>query len=222
MYRLYFCAGTAAFGPQAVLEGAGLPHELVIIDTAAGAQRRPDYLAINPLGNVPALITPEGEVLYETAAVMLYLADRHGLEDLAPPVGHALRGLFYRSLFYLSNTLQTDYKRDYYPERFSTDAADAPRIKTKARETLAESWRLVEAQRRRTLSPGRALQPGRHLLGDAGHMVRAHRGAAVGLPGGGTLFRTGRRAARRAALPGTAGRGRQRRQMTPASLTIPC
>ncbi len=146
MYRLYFCAGTAAFGPQAVLEEAGLPHELVILDTAAGAQRRPDYLAINPLGNVPALITPEGEVLYETAAVMLYLADRHGLEDLAPPVGHALRGLFYRSLFYLSNTLQTDYKRDYYPERFSTDAADAPRIKTKARETLAESWRLVEAQ----------------------------------------------------------------------------
>lgn len=146
MYRLYFCAGTAAFGPQAVLEEAGLPHELVIVDTAAGAHRRPDYLAVNPLGRVPALVTPEGEVLYETAAVMLYLADRHGLEDLAPPVGHPLRGLFYRSLFYLSNTLQTDYKRYYYPERFSTDAADAPRIRVQARQDLKESWRPVDAQ----------------------------------------------------------------------------
>ena len=143
LYRLYFKEGTAAFGPQAVLEEAGLPHELVIVDTTTGAQRQPDYLALNPSGKIPTLVTPEGEVLYETAAIMLYLADRHGLDDLAPPVGHPLRGLFYRSLFYLSNVLQTDFKRYYYPERFTSDAAGAPQIKSQAKETLKESWRPV-------------------------------------------------------------------------------
>lgn len=146
MYRLYFKAGTAAFGPQAVLEEAGLAHELVTVDTSAGAHRQPDYLALNPTGKIPTLVTPEGEVLYETAAIMLYLADRHGLDDLAPPVGHPLRGLFYRSLFFLSNVLQTDFKRYYYPERFTNDASDAPGIKAKAQATLKESWRLLEAQ----------------------------------------------------------------------------
>ena len=55
------------------------------------------------------------------------------------------RGLFLRSLLYLTNTVQNDYKRYYYPERFSTDPADAPRIKAKALEALVDSWRPVDA-----------------------------------------------------------------------------
>ncbi len=144
MYRLYWCEGTAAFGPQAVLEEGGLEHEIVRVDIEAGENRRPDYLKINPVGKVPTLVLPDGQVLTEAAAIMLYLAERHGLDELAPAVGDPARGAFYRWLFYLTNTVQEDYKRYYYPERFSTDPADAPRIKAEAVEALVESWRHVD------------------------------------------------------------------------------
>ncbi len=49
-----------------------------------GREPTPEFLAINPAGLVPVLITPEGEPLHEVAALMIYLADRHGLTDLAP------------------------------------------------------------------------------------------------------------------------------------------
>jgi len=143
MYTLYWSEGTASFGPQAVLEEAGLKYQLIKIDTTSGEHNKPEYLAINPLGKVPALVLPDGQSLYEAAAIMLYLADHHHVDDLAPPVDDPLRGLFYRSLFYLSNTVQTDYKRFYYPERFSTDAADAQRIKEKSVATLIADWRPV-------------------------------------------------------------------------------
>lgn len=146
MYRLYWSEGTASFGPQVVLEEGGLDHEIVEVDIAAGQNRRPDYLKINPLGTVPALVRPDGQVLTEAAAIMLYLAERHGLDELAPAVGDPGRGLFLRSLFYLTNTVQDDYRRFYYPERISTDPADAPRIKAKAVEALIESWRHVDDQ----------------------------------------------------------------------------
>ena len=144
MYKLYWSEGTASFGPQAVLEEAGLEHEIIAIDIASGENREPDYLAISPLGKVPALILPDGQVLYESAAIMVYLAEQHKVDDLVPPAGHPSRGLFYRSLFYLANTVQNDYKRFYYPERFSVDPEDAPKIKARSVEHLIASWRPVD------------------------------------------------------------------------------
>ncbi len=144
MYTLYWAEGTASFGPQSTLEESNIKYKIVKIDTTKGEHRTPDYLAINPLGQVPTLVLPDGGVLYETAAIMLYLADIHHLDDLAPPVDHPLRGLFYRSLFGLSNGIQNDYKRFYYPDRFSADAADAPGIKAKACADLIAGWRLVD------------------------------------------------------------------------------
>lgn len=145
MYTLYWAEGTASFGPQAVLEEANIKHRIVKIDTTIGEQRAPEYLAINPTGKVPSLVLPDGEILFETAAIMLYLADAHQLGDLAPPVDHPLRGLFYRSLFLLSNTIQNDYKRFYYPERFSADVAAVCGIKKKAKDDLIAGWQIVDA-----------------------------------------------------------------------------
>lgn len=143
MYKLYWSEGTAAFGPQVVLEEADLDYQIIEIDLAAGENNAADYLAINPVGKVPALVLPDGQILYEAAAIMLYLAEHHRLDDLAPPADHPLRGLFLRSLFYLTNTVQNDYKQFYYPERYSTDPADGPRIKAKSVENLIANWRPV-------------------------------------------------------------------------------
>lgn len=142
MYKLYWAEGTASFAPHAVLEEAGVPYELAVVDLAAGEQRSPAYLAVNPRGKVPALLLPEGGVLSEAAAICLYLAERLELSELVPAPDDPLRGRFLESLFYLSTTLQEAYKRVYYPKRFSSDPADA---EARGREALMDCWRAVEA-----------------------------------------------------------------------------
>ncbi len=143
MYKLYWDQGTAAMAPQIVLEEAALDYERVRVDTRSGETRAAAYLALNPAGYVPALVTDEDVILYESAAICLYLCDHHGLA-LAPATDDPARGLMYRCLFYLTNTVQEAYKQHYYPERLTTDPADAPRISAKGTENLVERWKVVD------------------------------------------------------------------------------
>ena len=144
MYILYGGGVSRSVGPQMVLEEAGLDYELREIDIAAGEHRTAAFLAINPAGYVPALTTPEGETLHEAAAIMLYLADRHGLDDLAPPPGDPLRGRFYSRLFFHTNDIQPAQKRCGYPERYAVDPDHIPRVREAAREAARERWRVLD------------------------------------------------------------------------------
>ena len=94
------------------------------IDVLKGEHRAAEFLAINPAGLVPALITPDGDALYEVAALMLYLADRHGLTDLAPMVTDPRRGPFLSTVFNIAGDIQSEMKRFYYPHRFSLRRED--------------------------------------------------------------------------------------------------
>jgi len=144
MYKLYWNKDTAAVAPEMVLEEAGLAYEKIVIDAFGGETWQADFLAINPAGYIPALIRDDGSILYESAAICLYLCDRHGLSELLPPPEDPDRGLLYRGLFYQTSTIQDAYKRYYYAHRFSTDEADAPRIKEKALEALIERWKVMD------------------------------------------------------------------------------
>ena len=144
MYKLFWGAGSAAFAPQAVMEEAEIPHERIPVDFRANETRNPKFLAINPAGYVPALITETEEVIYESAAIVLYLCDRHALESLAPAPQDPQRGLFLRSIFYLTNTVQECYKHYYYADRYSNDPAATSGIKEQAVENLIERWKLVD------------------------------------------------------------------------------
>ena len=144
MYVLYGGGVSRAVGPQMVLEEAGLAYELREIDIAAGEHRGPEFLAINPAGYVPALTTPEGETLHEAAAIMLYLAERHGLDDLAPRVDDPLRGRFLSRLFFQTNDIQPAMKRSFYPERYAVNPGDIPRVREAAREAARERWSVLD------------------------------------------------------------------------------
>jgi len=146
MDKLYWSAGTAAFAPQAMLEEAGVPYEIVDLEykTKQG-HRTPDYLALNPGGYIPALVTGEGEAITESAAIMLWLGERHAEVGLVPLPGDPDRGRFLRWLFYMTNTVQDCYKRYYYPDRYSAAPDDAPRIKAQARRDQVARWQPVEA-----------------------------------------------------------------------------
>ena len=78
----------------------------------------PEFLAINPAGLVPVLITLEGDALYEVAALMVYLADRHQLTELAPAVTDPQRCLFLSAVFHIASDIQSEMKRFHFPPPF--------------------------------------------------------------------------------------------------------
>lgn len=133
MYILYGGDFTRSWLVQWVLEEGGLPFQFRNIDIVKGEHRKAEFLAINPAGLVPVLITPEGEALSEAAALMVYLADRHGLSELAPPPGDPLRGLFLQTIFHLVSDIQSEMKRFHFPHRFSPRTEDNFKIQDMAK-----------------------------------------------------------------------------------------
>lgn len=117
MLTLYFAPDNASLVLRLALEEAGLPYETVLVDRAAKAQKKPEYLALNPAGLIPTLITPQGPMA-ETGACLLWLCDTYPDAGLGPSTGDEKRGAFLRWLFYLSNTIHPDLIRLFYPDRY--------------------------------------------------------------------------------------------------------
>lgn len=86
-----------------MLEETGAPYEVVNVDYAT--MKSDDYLAVNPMGKVPA-ITHGDEVVTETAAICAYLADAFPEAGLIPPAGHRKRGTYYRWLFFAAGPVE--------------------------------------------------------------------------------------------------------------------
>jgi glutathione S-transferase len=144
MYTLYWSRLSIASAVQMALEALELEYEIREVDTITGQHRKPEYLAINPAGWIPSLITPEGLILHEAPGIMLYLADRHGRPGLVPEIDDPLRGIFYAKYFFLANDIHPVMKRHYYPHRYSTDAADTPRIKAQSLIAARDRWRVLD------------------------------------------------------------------------------
>ena len=87
-----------------MLEEIGHPYETVVLDYASG-MKSPDYLAINPMGKVPA-IRHGDTVVTEGAAICAYLADMFPDAGLAPPSGNERRGPYYRWLFFAAGPVE--------------------------------------------------------------------------------------------------------------------
>jgi glutathione S-transferase len=136
MYILYGGDFTRAVLVQWVLEEGNLDYELRKIDIQTGEHRAAAFLAMNPAGLVPVLITPEGEALYEAAALMVYLADRHQLAELAPAVTDPRRGLFLSAVFHIASDIQPEMKRFHFPHRFSLRREDNAGIQDLAKALI--------------------------------------------------------------------------------------
>ena len=93
---------------------------------------------------MPTLVTPEGEMLHEAPALMVYIAERHRLEDLIPQVGSPLRGLFFVKLFYHTNEILPPTARFFRPERYSARADHAASIRTTAHAEALDRWAMLD------------------------------------------------------------------------------
>lgn len=144
MYKLFYFPGNANLAPHMMLEEIGAPYELVLVDRNQNAHKKSDYLKLNPNGRIPTLV--DGDlVLYETAAIMLYLAERHPAAQLMPPVNTPARAHFYKWLMYCTNTVQAENLIYFYPDRWSENSDHWPAIKARAETHLAEMFDQIDA-----------------------------------------------------------------------------
>ncbi len=113
-YVLHYAPDNASLIVRLALEHRRIPYRTKLVDRAARGQDAPGYRALNPHGLIPVLETRQGP-LFETGAILLWLADTHG--GLGPAPHAPDRGDFLKWLFYVSNTLHPALSMMFYPEK---------------------------------------------------------------------------------------------------------
>jgi glutathione S-transferase len=118
-YRLYHVPDWGSSVIRLMLEEIGAPYEIAPLDWDAGDFDSPAFRAVNPLGLIPALETPDGPI-FETAAIILWLNARHG--GLCPAPTDPARGAFLSWLMFTSNTLHQTVLTVIHPDRIAGEA----------------------------------------------------------------------------------------------------
>jgi glutathione S-transferase len=158
VYQLYMTYRTAAMSTHAALEELGAKYTLHLIDLSK--PRPAEFLLLNPQGKVPVLIHDTGaerRVIFQSAACLLYLAEQHPDQKLAPPAGTPGRALVYQWLFYMAESLQAPFLTYFYTDRFTADSQGLAGVKVKAIDNVDAAWAQLD----------KALARGPYFLGDA-------------------------------------------------------
>jgi glutathione S-transferase len=133
---LFFAPQTCARVTLTALEEIGLPFETRLIAFLAGEHRKPDFLALNPSGKVPALQTKAGTIV-QNGAILSFLAEVHPDAGLLPRRDTAAgKAAVLAELFRCSSDLHPLVTRFVMPQMMSTHETDAPRIRARAKEGL--------------------------------------------------------------------------------------
>jgi len=111
MYKLYWAKGTGAFAPQALFEEIGAGYEKIIIDFEKEEHMGAEFLAVNPMGQIPALVLPDGTLMTESAGMILQICERHPEAKLAPPTGSPESAIFQRWLLFMAANVYLDSMR---------------------------------------------------------------------------------------------------------------
>ena len=142
MYILHYVPDTASLAIRMVLTELALPHEARLIDRDAGQLASPAYRALHPLGKIPAMETPDGP-MFETAAMLLYLSDRHAPGHLAPAPDSPDRAAFLKWFFFTSTNIHTCLMDLFYPDRVAGEAA-VPQVLAHARPRMQDYLGILE------------------------------------------------------------------------------
>jgi glutathione S-transferase len=105
MMKLYWAPRSRSFTALWLMEETGKPYERVLTDITSGGQKTPEYLAINPMGKVPAL-QDGAATLAEAAAICAYVAERYPEAQLAPALGDPLRAKYLYWLFFAPGCIE--------------------------------------------------------------------------------------------------------------------
>src|ERR1700742_1115892 len=126
--------GSGAFSAEAALAEAGAPYEFELISLEKNEQTKPEFLAINPSGKIPALKLPEGQILTESLAILLTVADHFPNARLLPPQASPERGIAYRWLAFMAAEIYPMVEISDYPERFAPEGEQADALRQRAKD----------------------------------------------------------------------------------------
>jgi glutathione S-transferase len=145
MMKLYYATGTCALASHIALEEAGAEYSTVRVNFAASEQRSPEYLAINPKGRVPSLVTDRG-ILTETPAMLAYIAQSYPKAKLAP-LEDAFRFAEVQAFNnYLCSTVHVAHAHRMRGHRWVDDPSAIEAMKKKVPETVAACFELIESK----------------------------------------------------------------------------
>ena len=144
-YTLFWEAMSGAMAVELVLEEMQAPYRLRPVDMAAGEHRSQAYLAINPTGQVPALGFPDGQVIGESAAIILALGDRHPATGMVPAQASDERPAFLRWLIYMAASPYMTFVQFNHPERFLDDPSTHEALTENARRRLEGQFSALDA-----------------------------------------------------------------------------
>ena len=144
MLKLYYSPGACSLAPHILLEERGAHYQLELVTIAEGKTQTPEYLAINPKGRVPVLLTEEGEVLTEVAAVSWYIAQQ-GTGPALFPHSPLLSARCFEWFNWLTSAVHAmAFGQIWRAQRFVTDTALFPAVQEKGRANLLDSFALIE------------------------------------------------------------------------------
>ena len=144
-YTLYNRPGSGGFAVEAALTLIGAPFDYVDIGNKPGEETPESFRAINPWGQVPALILPDGSLMTETGAILIYLASAHPEAGLGPTPGSPAYGNFLRWITFLGANIYEGVLRDGYPHRFTDDPGGLAEVRSAAIRRTREGLSLLEA-----------------------------------------------------------------------------
>jgi glutathione S-transferase len=143
MVKLYYAVNTCALASHVALAEAGAEYSTVRINFAANEQRSPEYLAINPKGRVPAMVTDRG-ILTETPAMLAFVAQSHpgaGLAPLDDPFAFAQVQAFNS---YLCSTVHVAHAHRMRGSRWADDPAAIAEMQRKVPQSVGACFELIE------------------------------------------------------------------------------
>jgi glutathione S-transferase len=143
--KLFYAVHTCALASHIALEESGADYTTVRIDFRSNEQRKPDYLAINPKGRVPALVTKQG-VLTETPAILAYVAQSFPDARLAPLDDAFVFAKVQAFNSYLCSTVHVAHAHRVRGYRWADDPAALAEMQRKVPQTVGECFSLIERE----------------------------------------------------------------------------
>ena len=143
MFKLYYAPGTCALASHIALQEAGCDYKAERLDFKANQQNSPDYLAINPKGRVPALVTEHG-TLTETPATLAYIAQAYPAANLAPLADPFLFAEIQAFNCYLCATLHVAHAHGRRGNRWTDDQTAIDAMKRFVPTSMSAAMELVE------------------------------------------------------------------------------
>ncbi len=145
MLSLYSAPNTCALASHIALEEAGADYELTFVNFADSAQRKPDYLAVNPKGRVPSLVTDRG-ILTETPAILAFIAQSFPAARLAP-INDAFAFAQVQAFnSYLCSTVHVAHAHRLRGARWADDEAAIEAMKKKVPQSVGDCFDLIERE----------------------------------------------------------------------------